>query len=481
MDYIYSNTRCLFHIKHQKRTTNEHEWTRIRSKTVFEGYTFAFIRVHKVNCACARESALGHSWFKIFPVWFRLCRVGAFSLFSKALILGLIFHTGMAQAQDNSFTPPPSSGFLDRLGASDTVAGALFGKHNTWDTSFADWQRWKKEHHLPISIGAHNWVHVNNGGPAASGYGVPGLRGTYFWYVIADPELSLANTAVESIGAHVEFRFRDSSDKFRAFFDHTYWFYEAYVYAHTRLGQFKAGQIAKQFGLGWDDTWWGNVQYFDGFKLDTDYGASWENTWPSSDTFKVDTVVQYFVAQADISGSLVGANPQSDPAAHERNIGSIRIVPTWQLSDESSLALGFSILGGDIRDPTAPGRNRGQFAWAADITYKRGGFKIFGEVDQSFGVLHPKRYVSGGPSNRISDVLVGAGYQFGPVLYRIAWSAGFDANPSGHQYLLVPGVTVALTKNVNLFAEYVRWEVTGSSGKRTTFENGFQLVLNWHL
>jgi len=419
-----------------------------------------------INLNCMRQRFLKHhvSDAVLWPV--------------RILMLWLVLHASIAFAEDNTSS---QGGFLERLGDSSTVSGALFGANNPWDTSFEGWQAWKKTHHLPISIGAHNWLHVNNGGPAPSGYGTPGLRGTYFWYVAADPQVSLDGDIIQSIGAHVEFRFRDTADKFRSFFDHTYWFYEAYGYADTQIGRIKAGRIWKRFGLDWDDTWWGDVQYFDGLKLAPDDGFSWENTWHADQTFKLDSFVQYFVAPSNISGSLADANPQSVTGSSERNVGVIRMVPTWQWGDDSSLALGISGLAGEIQNTVARGNSTSQLAWAADVTYKRGGFKVFGEVDQSFGVLNQKRYVSGGPSNRITDVLAGVTYSYGPITYRFAWSAGFDANPSGHQYLWIPGVTVAMTKNINLYAEYVRWDVTDHTNKRTTFENGFQLVLNWHL
>jgi len=375
-----------------------------------------------------------------------------------------------------------SGGFFSRWSENDTVSGALFGTSNLWDKSYEDWTAWKKDHSLPITVGAHNWFHVNNGGPNASGYGIPGLRGTYYWFLDADPRLTLNNDLIQAIGYHGEMRFRESDDKFRAFFHNTHaWFYENYGYLDTPIGRFKGGHIWKRFGLDWDGTWWGNVQYFDGLKLDTGYGFSWENTWYPADSLKLDSLVQYFISEADVSGSLVGANPQSVSGSKERNIGVIRLVPTWQLNDDSSLAIGISGLAGEIQNTAALGGDTSQLAWAADVTYTWKKFKVFGEVDQSFGVLNPARYVSGGPSDRITDVLAGIAYQHGPVTYRFNWSGGFDVNPSGHQYLWVPGVTVALTKNVLLYAEYVKWTVTSSADKRAVFEDGFQLVLNWRL
>jgi hypothetical protein len=396
------------------------------------------------------------------------------------LFIGFIFGFDAIQ---NAAAQTPSPDRIWRFGSSDTVSGALFETNNLWDSTYENWQQWKKQHDLPITVGAYNWYHVNNGGPAPSGYGEPGLRDTYFWYLATDPYLTLSNAVVQGVGADVEARFRESSDKFRSYFYNAHaWVYQGYGYVDTPIGRFKAGQIRQRFGLDWDDTWWGDVQYFDGFKLNTGYGLSSENTWHEDDSrFKLDSFVQYFAREADISGSKVGANPESVPGAQERNVGDIRLVPTWQLSHDSSLALGISGLAGEIRNVMPGSGDTSQLAWAADATYTWQRFKVFGEVDRSFGVLNPARYVSGGPSDHITDPLAGVEYKYGPATFRLAWSAGFDANPSGHQYLWVPGITQALTKNTTFYVEYVNWQVTNKLGERSPLENGFQLVLNWHL
>ena len=128
----------------------------------------------------------------------------------------------------------------------------------------------------------------------------------------------------------------------------------------------------------------------------------------------------------------------------------------------------------------SPG-NQTLAAWAADLTYTRGDFKTFVEGLQEFGELSPANYVSGGPSNRISDILVGFNWKQGPITYRTTYSMGFYDNPSGTQYLLVPGITAALTRNAELYVDYALQEVRrGGSSDFSPLENGLQLVLHWH-
>jgi hypothetical protein len=370
---------------------------------------------------------------------------------------------------------------LSRFRSSASLSEALFGASNDWDTAYAQWDAWKKRHQIPVTVGAFNWFHVNNGGPNASGYGIPGIRGTYYYYVLLDPQLRSTAATGPSVGVHVDFRFRDSADKIRPFFKDTHWFNEFYLWASTDLGEIKMGQVWKRFGLDWDYTWWGDVQYFDGFKLNPDYGISWERQWRLSGDWHLDSFVQYFVRQDGVSGALAGGNTESAPGAQARNTGVVRVVSTWTLPGVSSVALGLSALAGQLHGVTSRDSRDTQKAVAVDLTYTRGAFTLFGEALRSYGVVNPVRYTSNGPSSRINDVLVGAAYHYGPITFQVAWSAGLDEHPSGHQTLWVPGVIVALTRNVDMYAEYVRWDVTSSTGIHSTFEDGGQLVLNWHI
>jgi hypothetical protein len=129
--------------------------------------------------------------------------------------------------------------------------------------------------------------------------------------------------------------------------------------------------------------------------------------------------------------------------------------------------------GGLCRSPLA--------AWCVDGTYTNGGLKVFFEGLQSYGTLSPSRYVSYGPSNRLTDLLVGVNWTSGPITYRFCYSVGFDDDPSGTQNLFVPGITVAVTKNVEFYLEYAFQDVRHSGNdKFTTLENGIQAVLHWH-
>ena len=122
---------------------------------------------------------------------------------------------------------------------------------------------------------------MNTGGPLATGYGIPStsnsaypaLPGTFYYSLEASPEFDCRWGPFSKIGVYGDVRFRDSGVPLRPFYpDDTCWLQQGYLWASSDLGLFKAGAIARQFGLAWDGSWWGNVAYYDGFMAAEDWG-----------------------------------------------------------------------------------------------------------------------------------------------------------------------------------------------------------------
>ena len=354
------------------------------------------------------------------------------------------------------------------------------------ETLFDSLQKWKQTYKLPIRAEAWHWQHQNTGGPLGSGYGIPTIRGTLFWSLKADPEMDCdPDGFIKKIGVHSELRLREQ-EKYRSFYPSGVWFWELYAWADTPVGRVKAGQIWRRFGLDWDGTFFGSILFYDGFMINPDYGLSWEHTWSGSDDFKVDSFAQFFIAQDGINGSLSGTDSESQVGSAQHNTGIVRLIPTWTLSDDSTVALGLSGMTGEIRNNpihvAVPNQVLG--AWAVDLTYAKGRWKVFAEALQCYGVRNPVRFVSGGPSNRTTDVLAGIHYKLGPATYRVSYSAGFDDNPYGWEQMWTPGVTIALTKNIDFYAEWVRWDVYNNAqavatGGHREIEDGISFAINW--
>jgi hypothetical protein len=331
---------------------------------------------------------------------------------------------------------------------------------------------------MPITGGAWHWFHQSlNGDPG--GYGIPGLRDTYFWYLFADPEYNTA--AGNKIGGHMELRLRET-DTFRSFIDDQVWPWELYGYiSNDDLGTLKAGQLYNRFGLMWDGVFFGNAAYFDGLKLDADYGLSWEKTTEIDSCLKVDSYFQYFFHEDQSNGSFAGADAESVFGYTEKNTGVARIVPTWTREDGSQLSLGASAMVGQI-DSTIALPDETVWAYGLDATYTNGPWKMMIEGSQTFGVRNPVNYVSGGPSDQLTNFLGAVHYTRGAVTYRCSYSNSIYEHPYAIQNMVVAGATITLTKNVDLYVEYVNERVDHAAipAQNQTFFDGIEWVINWH-
>lgn len=331
----------------------------------------------------------------------------------------------------------------------------------------------------PVSVGAWHWFHQSLIGQSG-GYGIPGLRDTYFWYLFADPVIDLG--CGKKIGGHLEQRFRET-DLFRTFVPNQLWPWEAYGYIEDEhWGKLKAGLLYNRFGLFWDGVFFGNAPYFDGLKLDADYGISWESTKKVNDCFKVDRYVQFFFHEDASNGSFGGGDAESVIGYSEENTGVVRLVPTWTRCDGSTIELGFSGLVGQINSRRPDLADETTSGYAVDITYTRGPWKLFAEGSQVHGLRNPVRYVSGGPSNRLTNFLAGAHYTHGSATYRCTYSNSIDRNPYAIQNMVLAGVTITLTKHLDLYIEYVNERVDGADipGQNGPFFHSIEYVINWH-
>ena len=149
-------------------------------------------------------------------------------------------------------------------------------------------KQFKKDYHCPITLSAWHWFHINTGGPLASGYGIPGENGTYYYSLEANPEFDVEFGSFTKAGAYADVRLRDGGTPFRQFSIPEKPGLIRLTRGHADPAVLKAGLVWRRFGSDWDGSFWGNAQYFDGFKLATGWGLSWEITPEMQDGWKVD-------------------------------------------------------------------------------------------------------------------------------------------------------------------------------------------------
>lgn len=402
--------------------------------------------------------------------------VFASALWSVAALLALAPTPAMASADDSCSPTACDRALFEPWNVSPVPLfddGIIKGIHDRVDC-------WKTQSAIPIGAGAWHWFN-NDFGNHNDGYGIPGMRGTFFWYFTADPELHLPNGC--SLGGHVDCRFREQ-DRFRTFYSGQVWTYEAYAYlAIPDFGTIKAGQIQNRFGSDWGGLFWGTTAFFNGIKYDPDYGMSWEGSQPVNERLKVDHYCQFFFHEDNVNGSISGADPESVPGFTERNRGVVRLVPTWTHDNGATTALGLSGLVGQIDSRRLDISDQVISGWAVDVTHTVGPLKLIGEGMQTYGVFSPVRFTSGGPSDRLTNLLAEAQYVMGPFTHRASHSISIDENPYGMLSMWTIGTKIAATKDVDIYCEYVNLSISGNANPASNgpLSNAISVIIQWRM
>ncbi|MDE2489771.1 MAG: hypothetical protein KGM24_02920 [Elusimicrobia bacterium] len=233
----------------------------------------------------------------------------------------------------------------------------------------------------PADVPAKNYVTTSKGSLALSGsvylFGYapayPGGSNNFDLYAFI-LNMDMASPDGKT-GLHSQLRLRDT--KLRPFFTSNVWFQELYAYRKTPYGRLDVGRFYRKVGLLWDDSFFGDIQYFNGLKLAPDYGVEWVGTRSLAPKLSVGYSAQFFPNSGTVNGSLDGRDVVSDPLAKRRNTATARVVPTWTFGEGRSLALGLSALNAvvDRTTTTAAGFKLSQEAadltltWGPSISY----------------------------------------------------------------------------------------------------------------
>jgi hypothetical protein len=278
-------------------------------------------------------------------------------------------------------------------------------------------------------------------------------------------------------GVHVEARFRDT--KLRPFFDGPVWAQEAYAFVTLGTTTIKAGKIYSHLGYFWDGSFYGNVQVYDGLKLDPDYGLSAEGVLGETRRLGLRWWAQYFVVDGSTNVSLPGRDTISIAGARRRNQLIGRVEPFFKITPKAELRLGASgeFLQADL--PTVGTQNVGRVA--GDFKLVVGPWDVWGEYLRQegqtvldFPVPPPMTLtgtagsVGGGHASAHNDYYwIGTELSLWKLTARYAFSAGNYNDVSVYETMHLPSLSVQVNSYLSLLAEFVYWQRHAPAG--TTF------------
>jgi hypothetical protein len=342
------------------------------------------------------------------------------------------------------------------------------------ESAVPDWMKWMKG--VTLGAGVLLWYYQPIRVPAAEN------NLSVFWArLLVDGKWGI-------FGLHLEPRFRDT--KLRPFFDGPVWLQEAYASADLGPAQLRIGKTYSQLGLFWYTSFYGNVQVYDGLKLDPDYGATLQgDVGKPADPVSLGWWAQYFLVDGSTNVSLQNRDTISYAGARRRNQGIARVEPRFALGP-ATLALGGSAeyLQADL-PAIGP-----QDVWrvAGDATLSLSGFTLRGEYLHQRGRTvtdfpyagTPKAATTpavAGRSSATNDyVLAGAEITIGQVTALYTLSLGSYNDVAVQEWMHVPALSVAVAPNISLLGELVFWSRSTPQGD-SIVDRSFNLTLNGHL
>jgi hypothetical protein len=262
-------------------------------------------------------------------------------------------------------------------------------------------------------------------------------------------------------GLHLVPIARDTKE--RAFFPGTAWVQEAYAFAKLGPVKVKAGKVWAQFGRFWDNSFYGNVQEYDGLKLDPNNGISIEGNLGADQRLGLVFFAQYFITDGSTNYSLPGRDTVSIPGGRRRNYLVGRVEPFIKLGDFTTLKLGLS---GGYFQADLPGfdeQNVGRFA--VDGTVMLGALTVWGEYTHQIGrqtLNFPFPEVTdadgnvttpGRSANRTDYAMVGGEYTLGRITLRYNYNLG-SYNVGVKETRHIPGIAVALDEHLFVLLEW---------------------------
>lgn len=306
---------------------------------------------------------------------------------------------------------------------------------------------------------------------------------------------------------HAEGRWRDT--KLREFYPSTAWIQEAWAAVRLPLAgaggggraggspgepaspgprpelTLRAGKIYTRLGRFWDGSFFGNLHYFDGLKLDPDFGAEAVLDLPVGPG-ALEVRGQYLSDGDRINGALEGRDLEGLEAGGEEGgpLGAVHLeVPLLGPGaggaegegDRVRLRVGAS---GFLERGRVDGGEAELGHVALDAGLTAWGHEVYAEYTDRGADGVPASAAAGPAGSAAQYWLVGARLHFAPLHLRYNYSRAEYAGAGFDERIHQPGVTLDLRDWLHAILEYDGWvRSAGASGGTTRLDRSLNLVL----
>ncbi len=308
--------------------------------------------------------------------------------------------------------------------------------------------------------------------------GRPGVSGGVYLYhyqpvdlpgVEPNSEIYAAFATVErradSWTLHVQGRARDT--KFRPYFPGTVWLQEAWV-AYQATSAFapvglrlRAGKFHQVLGRDWDGSFFGNLQYFDGLKLNPQLGLEASGTadlGPGAVTY----AAQYLLASDRVSGALAGRDFETLEGFRNQDSFAARV--TFSLLFGVTLGASYMSRGVDTAGVTS---RVPHVALDVEMGVPGGPASAYVEWSRRGRGSLPASLLATPAGARATYWLAGLQLRHGAWAVRYNFSRARYDETDRRESIHQPGVTVALHRAVQAIVELDLWGARDAAGWST--------------
>lgn len=310
---------------------------------------------------------------------------------------------------------------------------------------------------------------------------------------------------------HVQGRWRDT--KLRSFYPSNVWLQEGWVAytlspGATGAGEagsagggrgatltLRAGKLYQRLGRFWDGSFFGDIHYFDGLKLDPEFAAEAVARAPlAGGRGEVEAYVQGLLDDDRINGALAGRDVETVADARERGLAAglrgrlrvaeaggapllaaVRVSGLVSRAELPDTMRGLSPGGPGAVFPRVGGRHRTLDHVSADVEVRWRDLRAYAEwTRRATGLRGPAAATI--PGSRATYWLAGARASSGPFSLRYNFSQGRYDEAGFRDTIHQPGLTARLAPGVSALLEYDDWRRRGPS-RATLVDRSLNAVL----